>query len=75
MKRSDTTKAIERFLEEHGIADYGFVWSTRHPRVVVTYAGRTVCVSFSNTAVNWNAANDAVRRLRHGLGLVDRAGA
>jgi hypothetical protein len=75
MKRTGTTKAIERFLEDHGIADYQYVWSTRHPRVVVTHAGRAVCVSFSSTAVNWNAANNAVRRPRHGLGLAGRAGA
>jgi hypothetical protein len=69
MKRSDTTKAVERFLAARGIA-YRTDWTRRHPRIEVPRPGRNVFVSFSLTTRNRNSAYDMVTRLRRALGLV-----
>ena len=71
MKRSDTTKAIERFLTGQGIA-YRIDWTRRHPRVEIPRNSHIVFVSFSSTTSNRNAAYDTVTRLRHALGLVGK---
>ncbi len=69
MKRSDTTKAVERFLAGRGIA-YRIDWTRRHPRIEVPRPGRNVFVSFSLTTSNRNSAYDTVTRLRRALGRV-----
>jgi hypothetical protein len=69
MRRSDTTKAIERFLTGQGVA-YRIDWTRRHPRVEIAWHSRTVFISFSSTTCNRNAAYDAVTRLRRALNLV-----
>jgi hypothetical protein len=72
MRRSDTTKAIERFLADRNITTYRFNHRTKHRVVIVTYGGRDIFVTIPTSSCNWRAPYYAVSNLRHALGLVGR---
>jgi hypothetical protein len=75
MRRSDTTKAIERFLVKHGIKTYRYEWGGKHPRLVVQHGGREVFVTLPGSSCSWRIRHYAVSNLRHALGLVGKEAA
>jgi hypothetical protein len=75
VKRDDYTSRIEMLLEAHGITDFRYERGGKHPRIVISHAGRSIRVGFPATSRNWNSRHVVATRLRHGLGLVGRAGA
>ena len=62
---------IEEFLNRHGISSYHFQHRSKHPAVVVELAGKVHRVFFSASGSDWRGPANAIRDLRHELGLVN----
>jgi hypothetical protein len=68
-KRSETVKAIARFLEDHNVNSWRYEHAGKHPRIVVNHAGREVFVTIPGTSSNWRTRYYAITDLRRVLGL------
>ena len=75
MKRADYTSRIEAILESHGITDFHYEFGGKHPRAVISHAGRIVRVSFPATSRNWNSHHVVAMKLRRALGFVGKVAA
>jgi hypothetical protein len=71
----DYIDRIERFLERHGIEQYQFRKRSKRRSVVISHGGRQVTVFFPKTSCNWEGPANALRNLRHALGLVGKRAA
>jgi len=72
IRHDEFVKAIERFLDRHGIKRRRYERRSKHRAVVVSHDGRDVVVFFPCSGSDWRGPRNAVATLRHVLGLVGR---
>ncbi len=61
---------IERFFEGHEVRDYRFDHRSKHMQVKGTFNGKPFRVTFPKTGSDWRGPLNAIKDLRHAMGLV-----